>query len=1071
MTRYQVEVRAVAGQHDVQAQRLAREILHIPLTRLPSLAALPTNSTPLTIRTSHLYLLSGTLTTSQIDQLTAQLLVDPVIQEVAPQFIAGRSLDEFSRASSFHVVDVFFHPGVTDTLAESVLAGAHMLGITGLEQVETGQRYTLDGRLSESDVRTIVEELLYNPVIQQYTLWPAHTTPGALNTQPAPGAAAPPAHVTSTTQPVRSIPLSTMTAQQLLELSRTGMLALDLDEMRAIQQYYQARGRAATNVELETLAQTWSEHCSHKTFKATIDYQEVDENGTVLHQETIQGLLKQYIMRAKEAIKRPWVVSAFSDNAGIIRFTDSQDIAFKVETHNHPSAIEPFGGANTGVGGVIRDVLGVSAQPIACTDILCFGPPETPVEELPAGVLAPRRIASGVVNGVRDYGNKMGIPTVNGAILYHPGYIYNPLVFCGCLGILPRGSHPHQAQPGDHIVVLGGRTGRDGIHGATFSSGEMSSEINAQAGSAVQIGAPITEKKVADVIVQARDLRLYHAITDCGAGGFSSAIGEMGAATGAQVELAHAPLKYQGLAPWEIWLSEAQERMVLAVPPERLEALLALCATEEVEASIIGAFTNDHRLLVTYDGQPVADIDMAFLHNGRPARRLKATWTQPRPAHPSGETPPSSLPSLPSFSVGAKVAGGGGVGLYGRPLSLSSALLALLRHPTITSKEQVVRRYDHEVQGATILKPLVGTAGNGPGDAAVLQPILEAPGEPSMAAIVLSNGINPLYGKIDPYAMAANAIDEALRNLTAVGGDVERAAILDNFCWGNPTDPIQLGLLVRAVKGCHDAALGFGTPFISGKDSLNNEYRAGEQRLPVIPTLLISAVGVIDDAAQTIDMSLKRSGSLLYQVGATHNELSGSHYLEYLADPALFPGTTVPQVNIPHALALMKALGSAIRQGLVLACHDLSEGGLAVAAAEMSLAGLLGIDIDLEQVPHDIHALHINLIETLLLFSESASRFLVEIAPEQHTAFEAHMRSHSIQDIACIGIVASTDRFTVRNGAQLLIDLTTADLQEAWKALPVGARVARSGGVGLYGRPLSLVPPNGGMPARKGEEV
>jgi phosphoribosylformylglycinamidine synthase subunit PurSL len=1039
VTTYQVEVRAVAERHDVQAQRLAREILHIPLTRLPSLAALPTNAPPLTIRTSHLYLLTGTLTTLQIDQLTSQLLVDPVIQQARD----GGS----SRDSSSHIVDVFFHLGVTDTLAESVLAGAHMLGITGLEQVETGQRYTLDGRLSASDVRTIVEELLYNPVIQQYTLWPTHATPGALNTQPAPGVAAPPAHVTHITQPVHSIALSTMTDQQLLELSRAGMLALDLDEMRAIQQYYQARGREPTDVEMETLAQTWSEHCSHKTFKATIDYQEVDGDGAVLRQETISGLLKQYIMRATEAVKRPWVVSAFSDNAGIVRFTDSQDIAFKVETHNHPSAIEPFGGANTGVGGVIRDVLGVSARPIACTDILCFGPLATAAEELPAGVLTPRRIASGVVNGVRDYGNKMGIPTVNGAILYHPGYIYNPLVFCGCLGILPHVEcgfiqhvHPNLAQPGDNIVVLGGRTGRDGIHGATFSSGEMSSEINAQAGSAVQIGAPITEKKVADVIIQARDLQLYHAITDCGAGGFSSAVGEMGARTGARVELAHAPLKYQGLAPWEIWLSEAQERMVLAVPPEHLEALLAICATEEVEASVIGTFTHDYRLVVMYDDRPVADLDMAFLHDGRPHRRLKAVWRQPQAGDLGmardevGARDRATARVAPTRHDVASVPSRGDP--CGRPGG--AALLALLRHPTIASKEQVVRRYDHEVQGATILKPLVGAAGNGPGDAAVLQPILEVgaepePGGPSRAAIVLSNGINPLYGKIDPYAMAMNAIDEALRNLTAVGGDVERAALLDNFCWGSPTDPLQLGLLVRAVKGCHDAALGFGTPFISGKDSLNNEYRAGEQRLPVIPTLLISAAGVIDDAAQTIDMSLKSPGGLLYQLGATHNELAGSHYLAYLADPALFQGTAVPQVNVPYALALMKALGAAIRQGLVRACHDLSEGGLAVAAAEMSLAGLLGIDIDLSQVSHDIHVLHVDLIDTLLLFSETASRFLVEIAPQQRDAFEAHMRSHGVQDIACIGVVAPTGRFTVRGGEQVLIDLTVADLQEAWK--------------------------------------
>src|SRR6266516_2524338 len=377
-----------------------------------------------------------------------------------------------------------------------------------------------------------------------------------------------------------------------------------------------------------TLAQTWSEHCSHKPLTASIVYREVANHGNVLADETINGLLKHYLMRATEQVKREWLVSAFSDNAGIIRFTRTQDIAFKVETHNHPSAIEPFGGANTGVGGVIRDVLGVSAQPIACTDILCFGPPDTSSEELPAGVLSPHRIASGVVNGVRDYGNKMGIPTVNGAVLYHEEYMYNPLVFCGCLGILPHGSHPRQVQPGDKIVVLGGRTGRDGIHGATFSSGEMSSEINEQTGSAVQIGAPITEKKVADVIIQARDSQLYTAITDCGAGGFSSAIGEMGAETGASVELEKAPLKYQGLTPWEIWLSEAQERMILAVPPEKLDALLELCAIEEVEASIIGTFTADQRLIVSYHGQIVADMDMHFLHEGRPARTLEAVWVK-----------------------------------------------------------------------------------------------------------------------------------------------------------------------------------------------------------------------------------------------------------------------------------------------------------------------------------------------------------------------------------------------------------------------------------------------------------
>jgi phosphoribosylformylglycinamidine synthase len=1128
VTLYQIEVRANAEQYDVQAQQVAREILKLPSIYLPSLAAISTSLSPLTISTSQLYYLTGQLTPTQIDQLTRQLLLDPVTQESVlsqePEII-----------NAAHIVDIFFHPGVTDTLAESVLTGASMLGITTIDHVETGRRYIFDKRLSEEEVRYISKALLYNPVIQNYVLHNSntqmnvhHETVGAImhfdNVNPSPVRAdllcpspmdrsfheivgadlsrPSPIYRPSIAFPIpnsqanthnltsTNVPLSEMTEQQLMELSKMGLLALNLDEMRTIQHHYKEQHREPTDVELETLAQTWSEHCSHKTFKATIHYQELDDNGKVLVQETIHGLLKQYIMRATQHINHPLIVSAFSDNAGIVRFTKTHDIAFKVETHNHPSAIEPFGGANTGVGGVIRDILGVSAQPIACTDILCFGPPDTSTGELPAGILSPRRIASGVINGVRDYGNKMGIPTVNGAILYQQGYVYNPLVFCGCLGILPHGSHPHRVQPGDRIVVLGGRTGRDGIHGATFSSGEMSNEINARAGSAVQIGAPITEKKVADVIIQARDHQLYTAITDCGAGGFSSAIGEMAAETGAYVELEKAPLKYQGLAPWEIWLSEAQERMILAVPPEKLDELLELCVIEEVEASIIGTFTADQRLIVSYHGQIVAGMDMHFLHEGRPVRTLEAVWVKNRTI--SNGSAPCIVPALHAGTM-------------------RGALLSLLSHPTITSKESVVRRYDHEVQGATVLKPLVGKAGNGPSDAAVLQPIQNVGA--GLAGIILSNGINPLYGKFDPYHMAINAVDEALRNLTSVGGDIEHASLLDNFCWGNPTDPLQLGMLVRAVKGCYDAAIGYRTPFISGKDSLNNEYRSNGERVPVIPTLLISAVGVIDDAAQTIDMSLKQPGNLLYQIGITRNELAGSHYaeiLELLQSPTLqapneaeysrgvplrspshlmqsptlqapneakysrgvplrspshlnnngdprdrpvlrshwgragytisIGNTTVPHVDIKTARITMKTLGSAIRTGLVQSCHDLSEGGLAVTAAEMSLAGLLGMTIDLKQAPHETTIMADRTISpgdfnTILLFSESASRFLVEILPEHHDAFESYMRTHGVHAFACIGVVNNTDRFIIQNANQFLLDLPVNELQAAWQGV------------------------------------
>jgi phosphoribosylformylglycinamidine synthase len=1098
VTTYIIEVRAIAERYDILAQQVARELLLLP--------ALARGKAAYPLRTAKLYHLTGSLSPTAIDQLTHNLFIDPVTQQATVTTTSTstdtaslsavpqqNAISNFRMNDSSTVVDVFFHPGVTDTLAESIQAGAILLGVHGLEQVETGQRYFLDARLSEDEVRLITEALLYNPVIQEYTLQlvlvchpecsEGSDVPGteilrfAQDDIPGPGRETSlSAHISDHPDPRRAdgistIALTMMSDEQLVEMSRRGMLALNLEEMRAIQRYFRDQGREPSDVELETLAQTWSEHCSHKTFKATIEYREVDSEGEVLERETIAGLLKQYIMRATQQVARPWVVSAFSDNAGIVRFSETQDIAFKVETHNHPSAIEPFGGANTGVGGVIRDVLGVSAQPIACTDILCFGPPDTPATALPHGVLSPHRIAGGVVNGVRDYGNKMGIPTVNGAILYHPGYIYNPLVFCGCLGILPRGSHPRAAQPGDAIVVLGGRTGRDGIHGATFSSGEMSSEITAQAGSAVQIGAPITEKKVADVIVQARGRRLYHAITDCGAGGFSSAIGEMAAETGAYVELEQAPLKYRGLAPWEIWLSEAQERMVLAVPPQHLDELLALCAIEEVEASVLGSFTDTHRLVVTYAGQTVADLDMAFLHDGRPERRLEAVWINN--AHAPGQAPNThgkgieptpgtratqgieptpGTPESPGIegtraTQGSQPTPGTRAtqGIEGTRATQASpphihttpaptvVLFDLLGHPDIASKEGVVRRYDHEVQGATVLKPLVGLAGNGPGDAAVLQPILD---EGTRASIVLSNGINPLYGQIDPYWMAMNAVDEALRNLAAVGGDIERAAILDNFCWGNPTDPAQLGMLVRAAKGCYDAAVGFGVPFISGKDSLNNEYRHAGERLPIIPTLLISAVGTIDDAALTVDMSLKSPGDLLYLVGITRNELGGSHYLEVLAtapDIAAMPHNPVPHVNVATARATMLAVGSAIREGLARACHDLSEGGLAVAAAEMSLAGLLGVSIELAAVPRELLEMELEEIQSVLLFSETASRFLLEIAPEQRTAFEQHMRARGISDIALIGHVTDSGQFVVRDGTQVVIDVAVEDLQAAWK--------------------------------------
>jgi phosphoribosylformylglycinamidine synthase len=612
------------------------------------------------------------------------------------------------------------------------------------------------------------------------------------------------------------------------------------------------------------------------------------------------------------------------DNAGIIDFDDEFEISFKAETHNHPSAVEPFGGANTGVGGVIRDVIGVSAKPIANTDVLCFGPQDLDPKSLPEGVLHPRRIQSGVVAGVQDYGNKIGIPTVNGAILYDEGYTANPLVFCGCVGIAPKGKHRKNPQVADRVIVLGGRTGRDGLRGATFSSMTMDAQTGEVSGASVQIGDPITEKGLIDVIVRARDLELYNDITDCGAGGLSSAVGEMASTIGCDVDLALVHLKYPGLAPWEIWLSEAQERMVVAVSPKNIPALQKLCDTFDTELTDIGAITGKGRLVVRYDETVVINMDNEFLHEGIPQRQLKAVISEQLSV--SSDQP----------SIG----------------NVKETLLDLLSSPNIASKSSVIRIYDHEVQGGTVVKPLTGIEADAPSDAAVIKPI----GTRGVKGIVLSNGINPEFGKRDAYKMAWSVMDETIRNAVAVGADPERIAVLDNFCWGDPLRPETMGSLVEACRGCHDAALFYGTPFISGKDSLNNEYLGVDgQRHAIPPTLLISAIGIIQDINQAVTMDLKEAGNFIYLVG----DFSTEH--KSIPDVS----TSTPQVY--------QALHKAIQAGLVRSCHDLSEGGLAVAAAEMCIGGRLGLDI---KTPSSV------------LFAEVNGCLLVEVTSQDAPAFE-----------------------------------------------------------------------------------
>jgi phosphoribosylformylglycinamidine synthase len=865
--------------------------------------------------------------------LALKLLSDPVTQSITWDEIPA---PQTPPAPDSVILEVSLRPGVTDPVAAEIVRATHELGLNGVHRAATGQRFILTG-LDESQLPLLANQLLANNVIQHWKL----------------GSIEPsfPEEVESSGQ-VETIAIRNLSDDELLALSKDRRAAMDLAEMQAIRAYCQKENRDLTDVEFETIAQTWSEHCVHKTFKAFITV----DGKTANHQPTtINSIIKTYLKSATDKINAPWVISAFVDNAGIIDFDNEFEISFKAETHNHPSAVEPFGGANTGVGGVIRDILGVSAKPIANTDVLCFGKQNVSFDELPEGVLHPKRIMSGVVAGVQDYGNKIGIPTVNGAILFDEGYAANPLVFCGCVGIAPKGLHRKNPQVGDRVVVLGGRTGRDGLRGATFSSMTMDAQTGEVAGASVQIGDPIVEKGLIDVITRARDLRLYNDITDCGAGGLSSAVGEMASTIGCDVELKKVKLKYPGLVPWEIWLSEAQERMVLAVSPEHIPALQELCDTFDTELTDIGEITGNHRLVVRYNGNPVVDMDNEFLHDGIPQRQLKAIID-------------NSILDERISNIDSRISN----------IDTKQTLLSLLSHPNIASKSSVIRIYDHEIQGGTVVKPLTGVEADAPSDATVLKPI----GTKGMKGIVLSNGINPEYGKRDAYHMAFAVIDEAIRNAVAVGADPERIAILDNFCWGDPKRPETLGSLVEAARGCYDAALLFGTPFISGKDSLNNEYLGTDgQRHAIPPTLLISALGIMDDVTKAVTMDLKEAGNAIYLVGDFAPVFGGSHFDTTIDE-------MVPQVSeiTPH---VYKALHNAINAGLIRSAHDLSEGGLAVAAAEMCIGGRLGLDINPPLTTRD-------------LFGETTGCLLVEVSPANIARLEETFKDLPIKKLGQI---------------------------------------------------------------------
>ncbi len=889
----------------------------------------------------------GPLDSEAIEAVAERLLTDGVDQWWMDRD-EHRAPETMGQAT---IIETGLRPGVTDREGAELRRAANAIGIP-VEAAAFGKRWLVFGDLKADAVERLAERVLHNPVIERWAideLAPAHTDPQAVG------------------PPTAFIAMAGLDHDALDQLSRARRLGLNTAEMAAIQQHFAVEGRQPTDGELETLAQTWSEHCSHKTFRATITTPDGE----------IDGLLDTFIRGATEAIDAPWVESAFVDNAGIVRFDDRFDLAIKAETHNHPSALEPFGGANTGVGGVVRDILGVSARPIALTDILCFGPEDLPIEDLPEGVLHPQRVRSGVVAGVGDYGNKIGVPNLAGAVFHDPSYTTTPLVFAGCLGLLPRDSHPTVPSAGDAIVMLGGAVGRDGVGGATFSSQSMGVETAEVAGSSVQIGDPVVEKGLIDVVIAARDANLYTAITDCGAGGLSSAVGEMAHKLGAEVDLALVPRKYPGLAPWEVWLSEAQERMVMAVPHP--EHLLALADRWQVEATVIGRFTGDGRLVVNDDAEPVVDLDVEFLHKGRPALRLEAEIVGGRRG-----------PRQPVEKVGTDV-------------DPEAVLQALLSHPSLRSNESIVRTYDHEVLGGTMIRPYDGAEMDGPADGTAIVPPGTGVTVPPRAAVI-GIGAAPLLGRYDCEAMAWAAVDEAIRNAVVAGANPHQLSLLDNFAWGNPTDPETLGHLVAACRGCHDAALANDAPFVSGKDSLYNEFvHPDGTRDPVTPTLIITALGIADDIDRIPAVGLVQPGNDIWMIGPVSGLLGGSYLDEVTGGDQ---GGHLPGRDDDAALR-HRQVANAIATGIVASAHDVAEGGLAVAAAEWAFAGRLGLTLSVAQEHTAYH-----------LFGEGLGRYLLEVSPD-----DADALLELAPTAQRIGWITDDDR--LRIGTDIDLDLAT----------------------------------------------
>ncbi|MDD5219932.1 MAG: AIR synthase-related protein [Candidatus Bipolaricaulis sp.] len=952
------------------------------------------------IATSKVYSMSPALSAEQVHRSCAALA-----NRVSCIVGAGTPIPQGFRS----YISVDKRPGVTDDEGQTVLTVLRDLFPSSAE-IASGRAasrdvYWLEHALSSTELARIADELVGNALVHVLRSGPVDEY-----AEPRPRSAA------KIPLAIESIVLPRDDAG-LLRLSEARLLSLDRAEMIALRDHYDCetvraeRSRLGipadpTDCELEVIAQTWSEHCKHKEFSAVVEFVDRDRGTTV----EIDSLFRTYIAAATRAVEeklrewgQTWLLKVFDDNAGVVRIDDDHVFVWKVETHNSPSAIDPYGGAITGILGCNRDPLGTGrggGRLLFNTDVLCFARPTYDRPLLP-GQLAPRRVFAGVRSGIEDGGNKSGVPTVNGALVFDDRFAGKPLVFCGTGSIAPArvGDAPwweKRIDSGDRIVVVGGRVGKDGIHGATFSSVHLDEESPR---SAVQIGSPLTQKLASDFLEEACARGWVKAATDNGAGGLSSSIGELARIPGgAEVDLERVPLKYEGIQPWEIFVSESQERMTLAVDPGVEGDLLAFADERGVEAVDIGRFTESGVLWVRHAGRTAACLDLDFLHHGVPRKRLSGEWA----------APPVEEPVLPE-------------------VDLASAILGVVGSWNVCSREGVIRQYDHEVKGRTVVKPLMGRGG--PQDAAVLRLSWS-----DYRGIAVSNGIVPRYGDLDPYAMCACAFDEAVRGIIAVGGRLPGPgtespqfwSVNDNFCLPNvaydartnPDGRRRLGQLVRMCQALYDVAVAYAVPLTSGKDSMKNDFTAGGVTISVPPSILFSATAGIPDVRRTVTTSFQAAGDAIYVVGETLDELGRSEFLHWLN----VEGGRAPQVRTDRARERYRRIAEAIGSGLVASCHDLSDGGLAVGLVESAIGGGLGFDVVLDDVgPFDHPAVP--------LFSETPSRFVVTVPEGRCRAFEGVMEG----DARPIGRVTADPRVRISFGGRACADAALTRFQTAWR--------------------------------------